>query len=134
MNEHLKRSKKQEKRGAKLYGGSVNAGSGNKSRKNDVRTDDWSIEFKTTNAASYSLRRADLELAERHAILEHRNALFGIDFAGRAGTSRYVVLTEGDLHRVLYEIEELRLELGAANDDLFHLRAERDLWSSTSDS
>jgi hypothetical protein len=116
MNEHLRRSRKQEKRGAKVYGGTVNAGSGNKGRKNDVRADEWSIEFKTTSAASYSLKRADLLLAERHAILEHRRALFGIDFAdGKSGTSRYVVLTEDDLVTLLQRVSDLEDDIESTN-------------------
>ena len=134
MNEHLRRSKKQEKRGAKLLGGSVNAGSGNKSRKNDVRTDDWSIEYKTTTAASYSLKLADLKLASRHAVLEHRSALFGIDFSGSGGTERYVVIAEGDLHGVLHEIEQLRVELEDAQDRLLDKQIELDFaWSLNSE-
>lgn len=127
MNEHLKRSRKQEKRGAELYGGSVNAGSGNRGRKNDVRTDDWSIEFKTTKSASYSLKRAELQLAEQHAIREHRRCLFGIDFAGTNGsTSRYVVLGEHDLCELLQQVEDLRVALEEAEDRILDLRLELD--------
>jgi hypothetical protein len=134
-NEHLKRSRKQEKRGAELYGGSRNAGSGNKGRKNDVRTDEWSIEFKTTKSASYSLKHSELQIAERNAILEHRSALFGIDFArGAGGTSRYVVVTEHDLLTLLQARELLRDELEEAQDRLLDLQVELDFaWSLNSE-
>jgi len=79
----LKKSQRQEKATAKRFGGSVNAGSGNGwVRKNDVRTDDISFEMKYTDAKSYSLKAADLRLAERHALLDGREMAFGISFSG----------------------------------------------------
>lgn len=140
MNEHLKRSRKQEKRGANVYGGTVNAGSGNKARKNDVRSDEWSIEFKTTTNGSYSLRLKDLEDASRNAVLEHRKLLFGIDFAGRdIGTRRFVVLEESDLLEVLDRIGLLEGDLEDAKMDLTYWRekcydaeSELAIWSSNS--
>jgi hypothetical protein len=124
MNEHLRRSRKQEKRGAKLLGGSVNSGSGNGPRKNDVRSDEWSVEYKTTTAKSYSLKLADLEVAERQAILEHRSALFGIDFARGAGrTSRYVVCPESELYGLLFDVAELRAELDETRERLLDAQA-----------
>lgn len=53
MNAALRASRRQERRGAARYDGSVNSGSGNGwLRKNDVRTDTLSIEYKHTGAAS----------------------------------------------------------------------------------
>jgi hypothetical protein len=128
-SEHLSRSRKQEQRGARLYNGTVNVGSGNKSRKNDVRSDDWSIEFKTTTAASYGLKLADLALAESQALREHRRVIFGIDFVGREMgskrvTSRYAVLTEDDLLGVLAEIDGLRAELEDKDERIWVLQRE----------
>lgn len=101
MTDHLKRSRRQEKRGAKAYGGVVNSGSGNQHRKNDVRRPGFDVEFKTTTRKSYSLKLEDLVSAARHATLEHRDILFGIDFAPPAGTPgstfRYVVCEESTI-------------------------------------
>lgn len=105
MDEHQKRSHKQEARGAKVYSGQVNSGSGNGDRKNDVRNDDLSIEFKSTVAKSYSLRLADLVLAYRQALIEGRDSLFGIDFhdVETNRTHRYVVQTEDQYLRMKNE-------------------------------
>lgn len=111
MTDHLQRSRKQEKRGAKVYGGTLNAGSGNGARKNDVRSDDLSIEFKTTAAKSYSLKLAELLLASRQALIEGRDALFAIDFAAGKLTHRYVVQTEHQYLAMQHEINGLRVEV-----------------------
>lgn len=90
-------SQRQERRGAKVYDGKVNAGSGNTTgHKNDVRTADRSIEFKTTRAKSYALKLEDLILAERNALLDGREALFGLDFVTADRTFRYVIIPEWD--------------------------------------
>lgn len=86
-------SRKQEARGAKIFGGTVNSGSGNGwKRKNDVRTPDYSIEYKVTAKASYTLKAADLITAEKYALLDGRTMLFGIQLGGR----NWVLLTEED--------------------------------------
>lgn len=103
-NEHQKRSRQQEDRAARVYGGSRNPGSGNGATKNDVRTDSGgpggsghSIEFKTTTRKSYGLTLDELLLAERNALLDGRDVLFGIDYRDLKGkTHRYVVETEAD--------------------------------------
>lgn len=96
-------SQRQEREAAKRYGGKVNAGSGNSTgHKNDVRTPRdgtaLSIEFKTTRAKSYSLKREDLLRAEREALLDGRSALFGVEFRIEAPYRRfrYVVISEDD--------------------------------------
>lgn len=90
-------SQKQERRGARKYGGRVNSGSGNTDGfKNDVTTDDLSIEFKTTSHKSYNLRLDALRTAEKEAVRVGREALFGIDFRTPRQTYRYVVLTEDE--------------------------------------
>ena len=88
------KSQRQERNGAKAFGGTVNSGSGNGIwRKNDVRTPTESIEFKYTDAKSYSLKLADLLKGERHALLDGRRFIFGIGFGTR---ERFVVLREED--------------------------------------
>jgi hypothetical protein len=99
MDERIRRSRRQERRGAGIFGGTVNAGSGNGARKNDVRTPTESIEFKSTKAASYSLKLADLGAAWVHALNDNRRMLFGIEFASRDRgivPTRYIVMTEDD--------------------------------------
>lgn len=82
MADMLKRSQKQERRQARLLGGTVNAGSGNGDvRKNDVRTPEWSCEFKTTSKSQYPLKESELVLAEKYALLDNREMLFGIQMA-----------------------------------------------------
>jgi len=87
-------SQKQERRGAKVYGGTTNSGSGNGGRKNDVRTPSLSIEFKTTSKRSFRLTILQLLLAQRNALIEGRDALFGIDFRDGVKIHRFVVQTE----------------------------------------
>lgn len=87
----LRKSQRQEKRAAAIYGGSRNAGSGNGDyRKNDVRTDTLSMELKYTGKKSYPLKLDDLLKAEKHALLDGREAMFGIEMGGR----NWVVLSE----------------------------------------
>jgi hypothetical protein len=82
MADMLKKSQKQERRGAELLGGTVNAGSGNGwVRKNDVRTTDYSIEYKVTSKVSYSLKDKELITAEKQALLDGREMLFGTQMA-----------------------------------------------------
>ena len=97
----LKKSVKQEKRSAKSYRGSRNAGSGSGwLRKNDVRSETFLIENKLTVATkSITLKNVDLvELRER-AILEDRIPVLQFDLAGR----NYVVLVESDFLEIVGE-------------------------------
>jgi hypothetical protein len=90
----MKTSRKQEKRTAKTYSGSRNAGSGSFwLRKNDVRSVEFLFENKfTTNTKSITLKEVDLrELVER-AIIEDRTPVLQFDLANR----KYVVLVEDD--------------------------------------
>ncbi|MFD9947217.1 MULTISPECIES: hypothetical protein [Nonomuraea] len=92
MNRH-KASRQQEQRTAAVYGGSVNAGSGNQPfRKNDVRTATKSIECKTTSKRSYTLKLDELLAAETHALLDGRAMLFEIEMGGRT----WVVMARED--------------------------------------
>lgn len=100
---NLSMSQKQEKDTAKKWGGTQNAGSGNKwQRKNDVRTKDESIECKVTSKGSYSLKLSELLTAEKNALMDGRDMRFKITFADPAGfrglrpEKSYVVLPEED--------------------------------------
>jgi hypothetical protein len=107
VTDHMKRSRQQERRGARAYGGVVNSGSGSQRRKNDVRSPGFDVEFKSTTKRSYSLKLDDLKKAANHAVLEHRGAVFGIDFAVDEGTFRYVVLEEWELLQLLKARDQL---------------------------
>jgi hypothetical protein len=78
----LKKSQRQERRAARLLGGTVNAGSGNGwVRKNDVRTPQYSAEYKITGKSQYPLKDAELITAEKQALIDDREMLFGIQMA-----------------------------------------------------
>jgi hypothetical protein len=94
-NEHLKRSRLQERRGAREYEGSRNSGSGSGwIRKADVRTDDELIEFKTTTKSQFALRSSDLRKLWDAALLDGRIPIFEIEFA--SDNSTCVVLDKND--------------------------------------
>lgn len=94
-----KRSRKQEDRTAKKYGGNRNVLSGaGWTRKNDVWTEDISFELKTTTKSQYALKAAELLLAERNALLDGRMMVFGIEFVdGRT----WITLSEEDFMTLL---------------------------------
>jgi hypothetical protein len=103
-SKHLRRSVRQEERGASVYGLQRHRGSGNGMRKNDGSGGELgpsgrglSVEFKSTTAKSFRLTLVDLLVAEKHALLSGYDVLFGIDFLDERGeTHRYVVQTEED--------------------------------------
>lgn len=77
-------SQKQERQVAADLGGRVNAGSGNGWRhKNDVRTSEFSVECKTTTKRSYSLKRDELDTAEKYALADGKEMLFVVDIDGK---------------------------------------------------
>lgn len=83
-NRGLRRSQKQEKNLADRYDGKVNPGSGNGwIHKNDIRSEVFSFEAKTTEKSQYPLKLAELQLAERHALLSGREMVFVIEMGGR---------------------------------------------------
>ncbi len=92
MADMLKKSQKQERRGAQILGGTVNAGSGNGwVRKNDVRTPEYSVEYKVTGKKQYALKEAELTTAERQSLIDGREMLFGIQMeSGR----NWIVMSE----------------------------------------
>jgi hypothetical protein len=97
MTDHLKRSQRQERDWADDLDGRTTPGSGNTwARKNDVRSERWSLELKTTEKKQYSLKAADLRTAERNALMDGREFAFGIEMAG----STWVVMNAHDWHRM----------------------------------
>lgn len=94
-NPHHKRSRLQERRGAKEYGGTVNAGSGNGwIRKADVRTDSELFEFKTTTKSSFPLKSTDLQKFWTQGLIDNRFPVFEVEFANDGVTC--VVLEKAD--------------------------------------
>lgn len=92
---HNKRSKIQELRGAAAYGGVRSPGSGSGwIRKADVRTDDLLIEFKTTTKDSFTLKASDLNKIFEQALIDDKMPVFEIEFAERGVTC--VVLDKED--------------------------------------
>lgn len=88
-----KASRRQETRVAKRFGGQVTPGSGNQwARKNDVRTPTTSFEMKYTGKSQYTLKASELEAGEKHALLDGRDFVFGIEMSGR----NWIVLSEDD--------------------------------------
>jgi hypothetical protein len=99
------RSKRQEARLAKAYGGNVTPGSGNGwVQKNDVRTKTLSIEAKYTDAKSFSLKLADLLKAEKYALIDGRDTIFTVSFSGE----EFAILREEDYRSQRFELELLR--------------------------
>jgi hypothetical protein len=99
---HVKRSQQQERRGVSVLGGTLTGGSGNGwARKNDQRTLRWSVEYKRTDAQQITVKAKDLQTAEKHALLDGRNVLFGVEVGGRD----YVILTREDFETLLAEGE-----------------------------
>jgi hypothetical protein len=86
-----RRSRKQERNGAKEFGGKLTPGSGNGwVTKNDMTTRYHSFEYKTTHSRSYSLRLDVLQTVERNALLDGREPVLLIDLAGH----EYAVITK----------------------------------------
>lgn len=82
-----RRSRRQETTGAKSIGGRTVAGSGaGWVTKNDVKTDDLSLEYKYTDKKSYSLKFTDLLKAEHNALLDSaREFAFVVGFGKMVG-------------------------------------------------
>lgn len=98
--DNKRRSKLQERKAARDFGGSVTVASGNQwHSKGDVRTDNWLIECKTTTKDSYSLNVKTWSKINTEAILENRDPIMEIEFSER-GVS-LVVLDKNDFMRLL---------------------------------
>lgn len=84
---------KQEKRVAKLVGGTRNAGSGSGwRRRQDVRTDRFLWEMKYTGKKQITLKAQDLEQLRKHALMDDRTPVMHIEVGERS----YVVMSEDD--------------------------------------
>jgi len=94
LDPKLKRSRLQEKKGAKRFEGVQHAGSGNQwQRKNDVHSDTDLVEFKdTSNKKSISLKVGDLTGVMNQAAIEGRRGILGFHLAG----IDYVVMLDAD--------------------------------------
>lgn len=93
MSTTLRRSRKQEASVAKGLGGRTTPRSGaGWAVKNDVRTNDLSVEVKYTDKKSYSLKHADLKKAERNALADSgREFAFVVGFGRLNGHASMVV-------------------------------------------
>lgn len=80
-----RRSVNQERAGAERFGGRRVPRSGaGWAVKNDVRTDDLSIEYKYTDKKSYALKATELENGEENALLDGgRDFAFIVELNGR---------------------------------------------------
>jgi len=79
--DHKRRSKIQEKRTARDFGGITTPGSGNQwHSKADVKTPTELIECKTTTKASFTLKASDLKKIQDQALIEDRVPVFQVDF------------------------------------------------------
>lgn len=107
-NEHIKRSRLQEKRAAARLGGSVNSGSGNQwRRKNDVRTETESVELKTTTHDSYRVTAAEIDTMVKNALLDGaRMGWLEVEFVNRGVQA--VILDAADFYAMRHELHELR--------------------------
>lgn len=100
-DERIARSQAQEKRVAKITGGTLNAGSGNGwRRKADVRSGGrqgllW--EMKTTGKRQMTIKADDLEKVRKEAWSDGRMPVFHIEIGDR----RYVILEEADFLEML---------------------------------
>ncbi|WP_188187584.1 hypothetical protein [Nonomuraea sp. SYSU D8015] len=100
MSKIHRASQNQEKRTAKQWEGTRNSGSGNGwVRKNDVRSARFSIECKTTSAASYRLTDKELREAEKIALMDGRTMVFQIEMCGR----KWDVIADEDLREMVGE-------------------------------
>jgi hypothetical protein len=93
------RGRRSEAAAAERFGAKLQPGSGNGSAKNDFVTDAVSVEWKSTSALQYPLRRYEIEAAARNALIDDKTMLFGIEyttgFSGRQPL-RVVVMLEDD--------------------------------------
>lgn len=96
----LAASQRQERRGAKMFGGKVTPGSGNGwAKKGDVRVPSDGglfsvalVEFKWTGKTQFTLKAAELEKITYEAVADGRRPVFGVEL----NKQRYVVLPEDD--------------------------------------
>lgn len=114
-NEHLKRSRLQERRTASRIGGSVNAGSGNQwHTKNDVRNPKESVELKTTTKDGYRITAEEIHKMVTNALIDGaRMGWLEVEFANRGTTA--VIMDADDFYAMRHELHELR-EKGSSDN------------------
>ncbi len=92
-DERLRRSRAQERRDARDYGGRVVSGSGcGQFNKGDVRNDELLIENKRTDKQQIILKAEWLDKIRREALAEGRTPLIGLEISGR----EWVILPKDD--------------------------------------
>lgn len=112
--DHMRKSQRQEARGAKMLGGRITPGSGNGLYfKNDVRTEDLSVEYKRTDKKQFSLKIDELLKAERQALLDNRDMLFGIDL----GKRDWLLLPAEDYVALRNRVHKLERQLAELQED-----------------
>lgn len=103
VDDRIKKSQDQEKRVAKMTGGSRNAGSGNGwKRKHDVRSgghDGWLWEMKRTDQKQITIKATDLESVRKVAWSEGRSPILHFQLQNR----NYVILEESDFVELIDE-------------------------------
>lgn len=78
-----RRSRLQENKAAKSYGGMRTPGSGNQwFAKADIKTPDWLIECKSTTRASYGLKAETFLTLKRQSLIENKLPLLEIELPG----------------------------------------------------
>lgn len=104
-NPHQKRSKLQERKGARDYSGTQNSGSGNGwIRKADIRTEFETVEFKTTTKSTFTVRSAELRKLWDYALVDGRRPVFEVEFANDGVTC--VILDKNDYMTIRESKEE----------------------------
>lgn len=110
-HDHKRRSKIQEARAARDFGGRTQPASGSQwHSKGDVRTPKWLIECKTTTKNSYSLKAETWRKIETEAMLDGRDALMEIEFIDW-GVS-LIVLDKNDFLALMNYDKELQDLIG----------------------
>ena len=88
-----KRSFKQETSLAKKFGGRTTSGSGSVFGENDVKTDDFHIEAKTTKSSQYIFKQAEFDKMEGRTPFD-KKALFALCFENSG--KEYITISLGD--------------------------------------
>ena len=96
MDRPQRLARKQERETARLHGGRVTPASGSGYVKNDVTSQEWSFEVKSTEQKGYRITREALERAGRNAREDGKRMAFVISFITGLTSQRYVVISEDD--------------------------------------
>lgn len=96
------RSVKQEKRVAKTYGGRETINSGATFGQNDVESEEYSFECKTTTKKSYVFKLAEFEKLQERTPID-KVPVFQMDFEGV--NKSFITLTEDDFLHLLQQLK-----------------------------